>query len=436
VSRFRLGSVVALVTIVAAAAMSAAAGAATGDHRRDHKTVAGAPGVALGPSGNAFYDPPSKLPKGQHGKLIWARPIAAPQGAKAWKILYLSTVQSGARVAVSGFVVAPTGRAPRGGRPVLAWAHGTEGTARNCAPSMAPRPARDLVDYFTYSSTFQQDVGVPALTDMVRAGYVVVATDYQGLGTPGAAQYTVMGSQSRNFLDSVLAARSLKPTRASTNVVSLGWSQGGGAALWAAQAPGYAPGLKVLGTAALAPATDTGPQFAGQVAAGPQTPTSPAHAVAIRLNVYRGFAAAYPELDPAQVVAPAGMSAYAGAGVECINHLAYVINSNVTDLEALFVPSVPAPANWQKRFDENTLGLVPSTAPVLVMQGTADTVINPNGTAQYIQRACGLGGSVEYTTYAGANHQTIPNVAQGEYLSWIADRFAGKPAPSNCTTGG
>lgn len=221
-----------------------------------------------------------------------------------------------------------------------------------------------------------QDVGVPALTKLLDAGYVVAATDYQGMGTPGETQYTVMGTQSRNVFDSVFAAQGLAPTKAGRDVVALGWSQGGGAALWAGETTSYGAPLRVRGIAALAPAANTGPQAAGQVAPGPVTPTSPAHAAAIRLNLYRGFAAGYPELNVSEVVSPTGMPAYAGAGRQCINHLAYVINTNVTDLEALFQGTTTPPA-WQRRFDENTAGMVSTAAPVLVMQGTADTVIKP-----------------------------------------------------------
>jgi alpha-beta hydrolase superfamily lysophospholipase len=395
--------------------------------------VQGAPGVKRGPAGNAFYNAPAKLVRGTHGSLIWARSIKAPAGAVAWKVLYRSQLADGSPTAVSGFVVAPKGAAPKGGRPVVAWAHGTEGIGRNCAPSLAPDPARDLVDYFTYGSPYQQDVGIPALTELVQAGYVVAATDYQGLGTPGTAQYAVSSAQAQNVYDSVLAAQRLKSAGAGDRVVTFGWSQGGGAAIWAGQVTGYAPSLKLLGVAALAPESDTGPQAADQVAPGPVTATSPFHAVAIRLNLYQGFAATYPELNVADVVTPAGMAAYKGAGVECVNHLAYVINTNVAapaDLEAWFPPTTPP--DWQKRFDENTAGLVPNAAPQLVMQGTADTVINPNATAQYVQRACAFGRPLQFTTYDGATHQTIPLVAKSEYLSWIADRFAGKAPPSNC----
>jgi alpha-beta hydrolase superfamily lysophospholipase len=411
----------------AALVVASALAVAPAAHAAKAKTVDGVP---LGPAGSAFYQPPKTSPGGHHGAIIWARAIQAPRGAKAWKVLYRSELADGSPTAVSGFVVAPAGAAPKGGRPVVAWAHGTEGIGTNCAPSLAPNPARDLVDYFTYPSTFQQDVGVPALTELLQAGYVVAATDYQGMGTPGAAQYAVSSAQAQNVFDSVLAAQQLRGAGAGNRVVTFGWSQGGGAAIWAGQTPAYAPTLKLLGAAALAPESDNGPQAAGLVAPGPVTPTSPAHAAAIRLNLYRGFANTYPELNPSGVVTPAGMSAYDGAGVQCVNHLAYVIETNVTDLAALFQPTVPA--DWQKRFDENTAGLVPNTVPQLVMQGTADTVINPNSTLQYAQRSCAFGNPLQYSSYEGATHQTIPQVAKPEYLGWIADRFAGKAPPTTC----
>jgi pimeloyl-ACP methyl ester carboxylesterase len=382
-----------------------------------------------------FYNPPSPLPDGKHGDIIDSMEVKAPEGARAWKILYLSELHDGTPVAVSGFVVAPDGEAPEGVRKVVAWAHGTEGGGRNCAPSLPTNPAIDLIDYFTYESPFQQDVGVPALTEMLDAGYVVVATDYQGLGTPGVQQYTVLDSEANNVWDSVKAAQQIEETKAGDDMVVLGWSQGGGASVWMGQNTEYGAPLNLLGTAGLAPAADNGPQFAGQVAPGPENSVSVAHAAALQLNVYRGFLAAYPELKASDVVTKAGEEALAGAGVECVNHLAYVLSSNLTTpFETLIQPSTPA--DWQKRLDENTPGYVAPTAPVLIMQGTADTVVNPNGTSQYYERACGFGQPVEYTIYEGATHQTIPTDAKGQYTSWIADRFAGEPAPTTCAPAG
>jgi pimeloyl-ACP methyl ester carboxylesterase len=234
----------------------------------------------------------------------------------------------------------------------------------------------------------------------------------------------------------VLAARQIQSAHAGRDTAVLGWSQGGGAALFIGQnAPAYAPGVRLVGVAALAPAADIGPELEGRVLPGPHTATSRAHNAALRINVYRGFLAAYPELKASQVLQPAGIQALDGDGVACIEHFADVIESNYAETQqmgTLFQPLRDVPQSWIKRFDENTPGYATTVAPVLVMQGTDDTVINPNSTTQYIKRACQFSQPVEYTRYQGATHQTIPFVARSQYLSWIADRFAGRTAPSNC----
>lgn len=422
--------------VMAALGVAALPSAAAKPSGGKSKAVPGARGVPLGPGGRSFYKPPKGLKKGRRGSLIWARPIKAPKGARAFKILYRTKLYNGKRAVASGFVVAPKGRAPRRRRPVLAWAHGTEGLGDNCAPSMAsPTPARGLIDYFTYRSRFQQDTGVPALNQFLRAGYVVVATDYAGLGTPGIQQYTVEGSESRNVFDSVRAARYLRRLRAGKRLVALGWSQGGGASITMGEKPRYGGKLKLLGVAGLAPAVNNGPEFARETPPGPINSTSPAHQAALRLNVYGGFQAAYPELDASDLLKAAGVDALDGAYRQCINHLAYVLNSTIgfDPNPTLFRRHTrPLPAEWQQRVSENTNGYVPNVAPQLIMQGTADTVVNPNGTTQYVERACGLGQPIEYTRYRRQTHQTIPLAAKPEYVDWIADRFAGQAPPSDC----
>jgi alpha-beta hydrolase superfamily lysophospholipase len=272
------------------------------------------------------------------------------------------------------------------------------------------------------------------LTNFLHAGYAVVATDYQGLGTGGVHQYVVGGTEARNALDSIKAAAALGPARASRRAVILGWSQGGGAALFVGQDASYGAPVKVLGLAALAPSADLGPQFAQQVAPGPTSPTAPAHEAALQINVYRGMLAAYPELRAAEVLTPEGIQALQGDGNQCIEHLADVIANNIAEPLSLFHTNVPPP--WLRRINENTAGYAATVAPVLVMQGLADTVVNPNATTQYIARACAFRQPVQYSRYPGQTHQTIPYVAQSEYLTWIADRFAGRSAPSNCRASG
>ena len=58
----------------------------------------------------------------------------------------------------------------------------------------------------------------------------MVATDYEGLGTPGDHPYLIGASQGRAVLDIVRAARQLDPDL-SDQVMTAGHSQGGGIGL-------------------------------------------------------------------------------------------------------------------------------------------------------------------------------------------------------------
>jgi acetyl esterase/lipase len=94
------------------------------------------------------------------------------------------------------------------------------------------------------------------LADILAKGYVVVATDYPGLGTPGIHPYLIGISEARAVLDSVRAARNLPHTGASNRFAVWGHSQGGHAALYTGElAASYAPELRLVGVAAAAPAT-------------------------------------------------------------------------------------------------------------------------------------------------------------------------------------
>jgi pimeloyl-ACP methyl ester carboxylesterase len=95
---------------------------------------------------------------------------------------------------------------------------------------------------------------LPLITRWLKAGYAVVRTDYEGLGTPGVHPYLIGTSEGRSTMDIVRAARQLDP-RVSKTTITSGHSQGGHAALWATSVAGKrTPELRVRGTVAFAPA--------------------------------------------------------------------------------------------------------------------------------------------------------------------------------------
>ena len=141
----------------------------------------------------AFYEAASRLsPEGALGQVVAKEAVAtAVPGAEAWRIAYVSSDVAGRKTLATALVVAPTGLAPAEGRPVMAWAHGTTGTAENCGPSQVTAPAVDLNQYFLMNGNSWTDYGLPAVETFVKQGYVVVGTDYQGLGAGGRHQYAV-----------------------------------------------------------------------------------------------------------------------------------------------------------------------------------------------------------------------------------------------------
>jgi hypothetical protein len=214
------------------------------------------------------------------GTLIDAVAVDAPAGAVAWQITYHSRTRNDEDVAVTGLVLAPEDPAdPVRPRAVLGWGHPTTGTADACAPS-----ARGAAE-------------IPVGTDALARAWSVVATDYEGLGAEGPHPYLVGASEGRAVLDAVRAASQIEGSGVAPTspVLLLGFSQGGHAALFAAElAPTYAPDLDVRAVAAVAPVGDPR-QFWDRAAEREDQ-------VGVAATMAYGFSAAYSDLDPADVL--------------------------------------------------------------------------------------------------------------------------------------
>jgi hypothetical protein len=171
-----------------------------------------------------FYEAASQMiPEGKLGQVIKKEEITTSiPGARAWRIAYVSSDIANRKTIVTGLVVAPAGKAPTEGRPVVAWAHGTTGTAQNCGPSQILDPAVPLNEYFLVGGNSWTDYGVPAVVEFIKAGYVVVGTDYQGLGGGGKHQYVVSARQGNDAINSIRAAGDLKETGAGKKALIYG----------------------------------------------------------------------------------------------------------------------------------------------------------------------------------------------------------------------
>ena len=364
----------------------------------------------------AFYTPPDPLPAGQPGDIIRAEPMdGLPAGTQGWRVLYLSTGMGGETIAVSGAVFAPEGAPPAGGRKVVAWAHGTSGIVPPCAPSISDAEG----------GLFAR---IPSTADLLDAGYVVTATDYPGLGTPGIHPYLVGTSEGQAVLDSVRAAGRIPVAGAGTDFAVWGHSQGGHAALFTGQlAPAYAPELALAGIAAAAPATELGELFRRDL---DETTGKVLTSMAVV-----SWSNVYPGAELSQVLEPVAVPLVREIAGGCIltdaQELAGALP--VEELSLGFVSQDPTTvAPWKDLFAENTPGTGPLAPPLLVTQGTADTVVRPDVTAAFVEAQCRAGTTVELKTYEGVDHFGVRTASAPDVVAWIGDRFAGTAAPSTC----
>lgn len=402
-----------------------------------------------------FYEAASKMtPEGKLGQVIKKEEIKTPiAGARAWLIAYISSDIANRKTIATGLVVAPTGKAPKEGRPVVAWAHGTTGTAENCGPSQIINPAVPLNEYFLVGGNSWTDYGLPAVEEFIKAGYVVVATDYQGLGGGGKHQYVVSVTQANDAINSIRAAGDLKVTGAGKKAVIYGWSQGGATVLTAASSGAYVSqtgtafdDIEIVGFVALAPADIA--------VLAPKQALTPASAQEMLAGVFKTFSnnvfdfvhmamnlwgtqAAFP--DKLQLT---DLFTDEGAKVideivsnKCIHAAAGTLNFVYgSGYPSLMKPKAGNAMAWATALLAGSVPDEKPIAPVVIFWGTHDTVVPPVMGALYRQQMCEKGANVARVQLPGEQtHYTTPGASQPIFTPWVADRFAGKPLENGCS---
>ena len=362
-----------------------------------------------GPGGPRFFKPPKHL-HGKHGGLIWWRTQtgrdALKGDGKTSLLLYNSKDLHGKLTAVSASLTLPKGKAPKGGWPVITYAHGTTGAADDCAPTRG------------YDANTLTSYAYPLLQSWLKAGYAVVRTDYDGLGTPGVHQYLIGASEGRSVLDAVRAARTYSG-KLSKRFMIAGHSQGGHAALFAAAAaPSYVPELTLRGTVAFAPASHLKTQFqtilnvgapggglGGIVALGLRAIDTADPALGVPSLLTQRAAALYPQTKSVCYDALSDSDSFGGVPL-----------NQILDSSADLQPLLNA-------IGENDPEHLRMRTPVRIEQGTADQTVFPAFTQQLVDEYQDNNVKVTYKTYEGVNHGAIVNAGADDAGAFIRSRL-------------
>lgn len=361
---------------------------------------------------DAFYDPPAEVSR-RPGVLLRSEPlkdVTLPPGMRGWRILCATTVDDNTPATAVATVFAPADSPPNP-CPVVAWEHATTGLLQKCMPSLFSAPS----------------AGIPARSEIVKAGWVVIETDYSFAEKNGPHPYLIGEGEARATLDCIRAARQMSGLRLDKRVVVWGHSQGGHAALWTGiVGPRYAPELQIVGVAAIAPAANIKNILAMNVAMDKRF--GPYLALA-----YSRF---YPDIVFEEAVRPEALAA-ARQMVNLCDFLPPEDSQRIETLMATFDgPALATSSNkaLQARLEQNTpSGLI--KAPVVIAQGLSDTAVPASATDGYVKERCSAGQQLEYWTFAGNDHFTIvqPGAPLEELLiRWTASRFANEPGAKGC----
>lgn len=332
--------------------------------------------------------------------------------SRAFKLTYVTTDAFGHKVPSTGTVFLPKGKAPKGGWPVVSWAHGTSGIGDGCAPSRVgpAMPKRD----WAYLGTW------------MRQGYAIVASDYAGLGTPGLHAYLHNRSTAHNVVDMVKAARNLdlpSSERLSDEWVVIGQSQGGGGAIatssYATEFGGK--GLDFRG------GVGTGTPAYIELLVSLPGPAVPPVDVSPALTSYLAYILAgmrhvHPELHINSVLTETGKKYIEMAEHACVVEFEKALEgAAIGDFFTRPLASLPGFVETARGY----LGM-PETSfekPIFMANGAVDTDVPMETTAAYVGVLTANGADVTFRTYP-TDHNGTMQASLVDSVPFVRELFA------------
>lgn len=338
--------------------------------------------------------------------------LSLAEAGRADRFVYISTngLDQKTPVLVGGAIFLPRGEKPADGWPLVAWAHGTVGIADVCAPSKNPRSERDA----------------KYLNHWLKQGYAVVASDYQGLGTPGGHPYLATRPAAYSVLDSIRAVQGQADYGLSKKVVLVGQSQGGGAAFATAGAAGaYAPELDIRGTVA----TGT-PYFTPTTSPADRDPTKVEGVFSYTLLIMFLIEQADPAFKLADYIAPAAEPTMQVARSQCLGAVwDSVLKDKLSTATAFKADPTAALSKYFTLMSYDTLSV---KGPVFMGTGGKDEDVPPPGQDRLFADACKAGTVIERHVYPPLDHSGTVNGSLGDSTPFVRKAFAGEAIAGNC----
>ena len=333
--------------------------------------------------------------------------------SRAFRLTYATKDSHERRATSTGTVFIPRGTPPKGGWPVVSWAHGISGLGDDCAPSKVG-PVLKQRDW-SYLRTW------------MRQGYAVVATDYVGLGTPGLMPYLDGKAQAHSVVDMVKAGRSFTSTkkrrlRLSRKWVTIGQSQGGGASIYTARYATAYGGRQLSYRGAVGTGT---PAYIEDYVKllGPQDPPLTADLNAYLVYIVASLRDVYPGLRINDILTPTGKKYVKLAETQCDEEFAetmdgVLISTFFTEPMAAR-PGIDAALDDYMRMPESGFD-----KPFFMAHGGGDVDVPYAQTARYAEALQANGEPVIFKTYP-TDHSGTMQQSLADTIPYVRRAFGG-----------
>ena len=243
------------------------------------------------------------------------------------------------------------------------------------------------------------------------------------MGAAGPDAYLIGVTEGNSVLDAARAARNIPATSAGNRLLLWGHSQGGQAALFAAErAPGYAPELSLAGVAVAAPAADLGALLNSDI--------GDVSGVTIASYAFHAYASVYGPSTPGArldtILTPAGAAQTDAMAAMCLGGQHFPLHALARPLIGNYLAHDPGTTEpWKTLLAANTPGSVKLTVPLFVAQGESDALVHPESTRAFAEHECRMGSAVTYLSIPDTGHGLVALRALPTLMPWFRDALGG-----------